>query len=106
MDGITVLDPVHLIPFKAKTYVDLSARKARGEHVNTRDLKKHKKDVFRLLQLFGPETTAELPDAVRDDMEECIAMSEREGVPLEQMGVGLTIGEALGLLREAYGLTA
>lgn len=104
IDGITVLDPVHLVPFKAKAYVDLSARRARGEHVNTRDLRKHKKDVFRLVQLFVPESSAELPDSIRDDMAEFVVMAEREGVPLAQIGVRMSLDEAFSLLREAYGL--
>ena len=104
VDGITVLDPLHLVPFKARAYVDLSARRARGEHVNTRDLRKHKKDVFRLLQLFVPGASMELPDAIRDDMAEFVAMAGREGVPLGQIGVEMTLDEALSLLRETYGL--
>lgn len=102
--GITVLDPVHLVPFKARAYVDLSARRARGEHVNTRDLRKHKKDVFRLLQLFVPDASVELPDAIRDDMVAFVAMAGREGVPLAQIGVEMTLDEALSLLGETYGL--
>ena len=49
--GISVLDAEHLIPFKLYAWLDLKDRKARGEHVNERDLKKHKYDVFRLLQI-------------------------------------------------------
>lgn len=104
VDGITVLDAPHLVPFKARAYVDLSARRAIGEHVNTKDLRKHKKDVFRLLQLFGTETSLELPALIKRDLGEFVAMAEREGVPLEQMGIDLSLDEALGLLRGAYGL--
>lgn len=52
VDGVTVLDEVHLVPFKAKAFLDLSKRKADGERVDSNDIKKHKKDVFRLVQLF------------------------------------------------------
>lgn len=97
VDGITVLDPVHLVPFKAKAYVDLSTRMARGEHVDTRDLRKHKKDVFRLMQLFAPEASAELPDPIRNDMAEFVAMAEREVVPLAQIGIRMSLDEALSL---------
>ena len=31
INGITVLDEVHLVPFKAKAFLDLSKRKAEGE---------------------------------------------------------------------------
>ena len=42
VSGISVLDTEHLIPFKMYAWLDLKDRKARGEHVNERDLKKHK----------------------------------------------------------------
>lgn len=68
VDGISVLDEAYLAPFKAKAFLDLRERRACGEHVDSKDLRKHKNDVFRLLQLFTPETTAPLPDSIRDDM--------------------------------------
>lgn len=104
VDGITVLDPTHLVPFKARAYIDLSARKAHGEHVNTRDLKKHKKDVFRLMQLFASESSTELPDTIRSDMTEFVATVEHEGAPLAQIGVNMALNEAIYMLREVYGL--
>lgn len=37
-----LLDAAYLIPFKAKAWIDLSERKARGEHVDSRDIRKYK----------------------------------------------------------------
>ena len=50
LSGITVLDAPYLIPFKAKAWLDLSDKKNLGIHVNSRDIKKHKNDVFRLTE--------------------------------------------------------
>lgn len=50
IDGVTALGEVHLVPFKAKAFLDLSKRRADGEKANSSDIKKHKKDVFRLVQ--------------------------------------------------------
>lgn len=104
INGVTVLDEVHLVPFKAKAYIDLSARKARGEHINSGDLKKHKKDVFRLAQLFGSNTMSPLAESIRGDMAEFCSMARNEGVPLKQIGVPLTLDEAIELLKRVYGL--
>ncbi|CAK7029563.1 MAG: hypothetical protein PEGG_01232 [Paraeggerthella hongkongensis] len=104
INGVTVLDEVHLVPFKAKAYIDLSARKARGEHVNSGDLKKHKKDVFRLAQLFGPNTSSELVPSIRADMVAFCNLAETEGVPLQQIGVPFTLDEAIELLKRVYKL--
>lgn len=51
VDGIGVLGAEHLIPFKMYAWINLLDRKRAGEHVNEKDLKKHKYDVFRLLQI-------------------------------------------------------
>ena len=51
VNGICILDADYLIPFKMYAWLDLKDRKARGEHVNEKDLRKHKYDVFRLLQI-------------------------------------------------------
>ena len=104
VDGISVLGEAYLVPFKAKAFLDLRERRACGEHVDSKDLRKHKNDVFRLLQLFTPETTAPLPDSIRDDMSHfCNIMSE-EGVPLRQIGVRMALDEALGQIARSYGL--
>ena len=41
VDGVTVLDAAYLIPFKAKAWMDLTDRKAAGEHVDSKNIKKH-----------------------------------------------------------------
>lgn len=102
--GVTVLDEVHLVPFKAKAFLDLSKRKADGERVDSSDIKKHKKDVFRLAQLFTPKTSSVLPEPIRADMSEFCERVLTEGVPLKQMGVPLTLDEGVDLLRRVYGL--
>ena len=104
VDGISVLGEAHLVPFKAKAFLDLRERRARGEHVDGKDLRKHKNDVFRLLQLFTPGTAAPLPDSVRDDMARFCDIVSEEGVPLRQIGVRMTLDEALGQIARSYGL--
>ena len=42
VDGLPIVGPEHLIPLKAKAWLDLSRRKADGEQVDSRDIKKHK----------------------------------------------------------------
>lgn len=104
VDRISVLGESHLVPFKAKAFLDLRERRARGEHVDSKDLRKHKNDVFRLLQLFTPETTEPLPDSMRDDMSHFCEIVSEEGVPLRQIGVRMTLDEALGQIARSYGL--
>ena len=56
VDGIPVLSPTCLIPFKAKAWLDLKERKLNGEQVDSKNIKKHKNDVFRLAQLITANT--------------------------------------------------
>ena len=67
IDGISVLPHSMLIPFKAKAWRELSERDRRGEHVDSRDLKKHRNDIIRMASELLLER-CELPDEVRNDM--------------------------------------
>ena len=56
------------ILFKAKAWMDLAEKKQSGMHVNDRDLRKHKNDVFRLFTIMDPATRITLPERVVDEM--------------------------------------
>lgn len=64
IDGVTVLDAAYLIPFKAKAWMDLTDRKAAGEYVDSKKIKKHKNDVFRLTELIDPTSKVIAPQGV------------------------------------------
>ena len=50
--GVHVLAAVYLIPFKVKAWLDLAKRKAHGEQVDSKDIRKHRNAVLRLT--IGP----------------------------------------------------
>ena len=68
IDGLSILKPSWIIPFKAKAWLDLNERTQRGQHVDSRDLKKHRNDIIRMASELVLER-CELPDEVRSDME-------------------------------------
>ena len=68
VDGIPILGAAHLIPFKAKAWLDLTERKNAGRQVDSKDIRKHKNDVQRLSALLLPDVIITLPDVVRSDM--------------------------------------
>lgn len=103
IDGITVLGPAHLIPFKAKAWLDLSERKNSGEQVDSRNIRKHKNDVFRLTDLIDPKAMVSAPDAVLRDIRKFAERMEEEAVDLKQLGiVGRSKEEILEELRRIY----
>lgn len=57
-----------LICLKAKAFLDLTKRKVAGEEINSRIIRKHKLDIFRLAALLKAEDSFDLPDKLKEDM--------------------------------------
>ena len=101
--GVTVLDAAYLIPFKAKAWMDLTDRKVTGEHVDSKNIKKHKNDVFRLTELLDPAVKTAVPQGVYADIQEFVQRMKNENVDTKQLGlVGRTKEEILEELKEMY----
>lgn len=99
---ISVLDTEHLIPFKMYAWLDLKDKKARGEHVNERDLKKHKYDVFRLLQIARRDNKIETNGIVRENIIRFMEEIRMENIPFIQLLLPFEMQEALAYLGEIY----
>lgn len=68
INDLSVLDSLHLIPLKARAYIDLITRKQNGENIDEKDIRKHKNDVIRLYQLLSANSRKELPRSIKNDM--------------------------------------
>ena len=105
VDGIGVLGAEHLIPFKMYAWINLLDRKRAGEHVNEKDLKKHKYDVFRLLQIVTTgikvESEGLVTECIHRYIEEISAVDESE-IRLLQMGMPFDSDRGVELLKEIY----
>lgn len=102
INDIGVLDAEHIIPFKMCAWLDLRRRKADGEHVNERDLKKHKNDVFRLLQIVPLGIKIESSGLVKKNIIQFLEVVKNEELRLSQMGLSFEKDEALELLHDIY----
>lgn len=106
VEGIGVLGAEHLIPFKMYSWINLLDRKRAGEHVNEKDLKKHKYDVFRLLQIVTDGTKVKaaglVADSIQRYIEEINVLDEKE-VRLMQIGLPFDRTQGVRLLKEIYG---
>ena len=76
--------------------------KAKGEHINERDLKKHKYDVFRLVQIADRSAQTEITGLVRQNTERFLREIEAEDIPFRQLGLPFEMHEALGYLKALY----
>lgn len=95
VDGIAVLDAAYLIPFKAKAWMDLTDRRAAGEHVDSKNIRKHKNDVFRLTELIDPADRIEVTEGVYEDIQEFIRRMKNERVDVKQLGLAARAKEEI-----------
>lgn len=107
MEGVSIVGVECLIPLKARAWLDLTKRKAAGEAIDSRDIKKHRSDVLRLHLLLSPTSEIEVPEVVRKDLATFLREVEPELTPrlLRQLGVregGAT--EVIRAIQSAYGI--
>lgn len=103
IDGLSVLSELYLIPFKAKAWLDLSKRKAKGEYVKSEDIKKHRKDIVRLALTILPDARCEMDDEVGNDMK--IFIEEYKKNPLDPALLGyngVMISDVIRILENTY----
>ena len=105
VDGIGLLCAEHLIPFKMYAWLNLLDRKARGEHVNERDLKKHKYDVFRMLQIVTAGIKVESTGLVKESIYKFVDLIEtldEQELMLHSIGLPFDRNRGIELLKEIY----
>ena len=85
VDGIPVLSPTCLIPFKAKAWMDLKERKLNGQ-VDSKNMK-HKNDVFRLAQLITANAGKSSPVGNSRGYEKFLSEIADETVDLKSLGI-------------------
>jgi len=102
-EELVVLAPEYLIPFKAKAWLELSERNKSGQHVDSRDIKKHKNDVIRLITILTGEETCNLPKTVKQDMENFINHLRSEDIDFKALQISrITKEKLLELLGKLY----
>ena len=102
INGVTVLGAAYLIPFKAKAWLDLTARKANGENVDSKNIHKHKNDVFRLSALLIPNTQIMVNKTVWNDLQAFLTAMQTEPVDTKQLGITRKKDDILKILEGHY----
>lgn len=87
IEDVPVVGPEHLIPLKARAWLDLTGRKEAGETIDGKTIAKHKNDVFRLYRLLDPALEASVPKKVREDMGAFLDAMRSEPVDLGNLGI-------------------
>lgn len=87
VNGLPMVGASRLIALKARAWLDLTERERRGEEIDSKTIKKHKNDVFRLYQILDPDSDPAAPEAVKNDIREFIARMRGEDVDLKSLGI-------------------
>lgn len=105
IDEVSVLDLEYIILFKMKAWLDLSNRKEEGEKIDSKDIKKHKNDVFRLVANVDKNVRIAIEGQVRKDAEIFIERAKKDFVDLKNLGIRNTsYEELLKVLSNCYAL--
>ena len=103
IDGVSVLSASYLIPFKAKAWLDLNDKKNAGVHVDSRDIKKHRNDVLRIVAELPLEERIVLPAMIKEDMSLFAEFMQDESLDLKTLGLpNVKLKDLIELLKEIY----
>jgi hypothetical protein len=105
MEGLPVVRPEHLIPLKARAWLDLTKRREAGESIDNKDIRKHRNDVIRLYQIM-PNLPLALPEPMVDDMRLFLDELQMDtSLNLKDLGIkNAGVEQVATDLRRIYGL--
>lgn len=105
IDGISVLSLEYIILFKMKAWLDLSKRQQSGEHVDGKNVKKHKNDVLRLAANLQPEVRVNIKGQIKKDVENFLENFAKEKIDLKMFGIREDdYRKIIENLRECFGI--
>ena len=87
VNGIPVLDSAYLIVFKMYAFMNLESEKKKGNFVKERDYKKHKYDVFRLLQIIDRNKKIFLVPEIKKMVNSFCDFMSQEEIPYNNLGI-------------------
>ena len=87
LDGLPILDAGHLIPFKMRAYLDLTARRENGESVDSKNIRKHKNDVLRLSMLLTGDTRIAVSEEIYMDIRRFLDEAGSLQIDVKQLGI-------------------
>jgi hypothetical protein len=102
-DGLTWIGEDRLIPLKAHAWLDLSARKERGEPVDSKNIRKHGNDAIRLSQLLSPDLRIPVPPGVAADLNRFLQLLMADGTyNPASLGLSNPLDEIARRISQAY----
>lgn len=101
--GLTIIGAECLIPLKARAYTDLRERKEAGEKIDSKDIRKHKNDIFRLYAILDPTAKPGIGAGIASDLSKAFDLLRDDRIDLKSLGVtGTTVAQILEELEVFY----
>lgn len=93
LDGVQAINHDALIVLKIKAYLNNVARKEAGHRVQSDDIDKHKRDVFRMVYLLTPEDHFEAPESIRQDINRFLTAIKRDPINTKAISKNMGVPE-------------
>lgn len=109
LNGVQAINQDALIVLKIKAYLNNIARMEAGQSVQSDDIDKHKRDVYRMVYLLTPEDRFVAPESIRHDIRRFLSVVESDPINTKaisrNMGVSeITQDQFIEIIRNAYSL--
>lgn len=76
--------------------------KSEGKHVNSKDLKNHKNDVFQLFQIVPEGETVDVSGEVANAVDSFLEMVVNEDIVFSNLGINSDMEAEVKALRDTY----
>ena len=105
VDGLPWVGEDRLIPLKAIAWLDLGDRKAKGEKVDSRDIRKHAIDVLRLSQLLAPEVRIPVVAKIAEDLNRFLdGIQADQSIDPKSIKINNSVAEIVERIAQSYQL--
>jgi hypothetical protein len=106
-DGLRWIGEEQLIPLKARAWLDLNARRALGEPIDAKNIRKHGNDVLRLSQMLAPDSRIKVAAKIAEDLDRFLGRLITDGsYDPKSVGVNVNLAELVGRIKRAYQISS
>lgn len=103
LDGVSILREEYLILYKIKAWLDLYEKKEGGENIDSKNIKKHKNDIFRLLSIVSPIKKIAINKKIIIDVNKFLELIKNEPVIMQDLGITvIDFDHALKMINKIY----
>ncbi|BES66410.1 hypothetical protein SANA_28490 [Gottschalkiaceae bacterium SANA] len=103
VDGFSLIEIETVILFKIKAWLDMRERKEAGEQIDSKNIKKHKNDIFRLLANVAPSTRIETAKEIQNDIIQFLELINDDKPDLKNLGIrNIGLDEMLEILKSIF----